>query len=221
LEESRAEQAAKALVKFGKDHLSLLRRVNGPNQHDAKKATTEFNQLFPQWTLNAAEKTQLKTQQRDMTREEKRECLQEEKEANEIIALRYKPDNGEYWSHFKGRTMGDGECPGKDIPFLNLLWVQHHFHDKFVAMVKEYGKASEGWVPVLVGSAWFIMDAPSPTSSVVPSVICHYPQGDKNYCMFYSFASTHFLLVWKRSPNSSEWLAMLWSTRINNCKSTG
>jgi hypothetical protein len=102
-----------------------------------------------------AEKIQLKTQQREMTREEKRECLQEEKEANEIIALKYKADTGEYRSHFRGRTMGDDERPGKEILFLNPLWVKHHFHEKFVAMVKEYGKASEKWVPVPVGSARF------------------------------------------------------------------
>jgi hypothetical protein len=127
-------QAAKALVKFGKDHLALLRRVNGTNQRDSKEAKSELNQLFPQWTLNAAGKTQLKMQQCDMTREEKNECLQAEKEVNKIIALKYKADNGEYRSHFRGRTMGDDKRPGKDIPFLNPLWVQYHFHEKFAAM---------------------------------------------------------------------------------------
>jgi hypothetical protein len=141
-----------------------------------------------------AEKTQLKAQQRDMTREEKQFYLAEEKEANEIISLRYKADTGEYRAHFKGRTMGDDQRPGKELSFLNPLWVQHHFHEKFVAMVKEYGKASERYVPVPVGSARFEFDAPPPISSVVPSVACHYPQGDKNFCMFYSFASALFFI---------------------------
>jgi hypothetical protein len=93
-------------------------------------------------------------------------------------------------------VMDVDSCPDKDLPFLNPVWVRHHFHKRFVAsMVVEYAKTSEGWVPVSVGSAWFILDAPPPTSVVVVQLVdCHYHKGDKDYCVFYSFASVLFFL---------------------------
>jgi hypothetical protein len=43
MQEFREEQADKALVKFGRDHLALLERVNGNNSREVKKATKELH----------------------------------------------------------------------------------------------------------------------------------------------------------------------------------
>jgi type I restriction-modification system DNA methylase subunit len=104
LEELRAKQAANTIVKFGTDQISLLERETGSEARDHKKAMMELNQLFPRWTYCAHEKSQLKMMQQNMTKEEKKEILQLEREANKITSLKYNADNGKYGEHFTRRS---------------------------------------------------------------------------------------------------------------------
>jgi hypothetical protein len=47
LEALRTKQAANTTLKFGNNHIPFLKRVNGSNEHNAKKAIIELNHLFP------------------------------------------------------------------------------------------------------------------------------------------------------------------------------
>jgi hypothetical protein len=82
---------------------------------------------------------------------------------------------------------------GEVVEFLNPEWIKYHFHEKFVAAVMAYSFTSDKFVDVPVGSARD-EDCDPPLRSNVPEVLCHYPQGDRDYCMSYSFASALWYL---------------------------
>jgi hypothetical protein len=72
--------------------------------------------------------------------------------------------------------------------------VRYHFNEKFVAIVESYGDSSNAWVPVPVGNARITTASSPPPSAIAHLVECHYHQGNKNLCLFYSFASALFHL---------------------------
>ena len=82
----------------------------------------------------------------------------------------------------------DGSA-GTEIPFLNPMWIQHHFHEKFVAIVVAYGNTSTAWVPVPVGGSRGTNGVAPPHTAIMDTILCHYQQNDQEKCMFFSFAS--------------------------------
>ena len=69
---------------------------------------------------------------------------------------------------------------GEVLKLLNPMWVNHHFHEKFVVIVVAYAKNSHAWVTAPVGSLrGGRKDAQSPGKCIVLGVICHYLQHDQ------------------------------------------
>ena len=167
------------ITKFGADHVPLLVRVAGKNQRDAKGAIGELNKLFPAWTYTPEEKASIKIWDKAMSKEDRKFHRQQEDEVKEIVSLKYKSRTSEYVEHFMGMAKQKKEDKAKPIPFLNPQWIRYNFHPRFVSMVTAYAEHSNAWVPVPVGCAKFFEDAPPPYDSIVQSVQCHYPQGNK------------------------------------------
>ena len=185
------------ITKFGADHVPLLVRVAGKDQRDAKRAIGELNKLFPAWTYTPEEKASIKIRDKAMSKEDRKFHRQQEDEVKEIVSLKYKSRTSEYVEHFMGMAKQKKQDKAKPISFLNPQWIRYNFHPRFVSMVTAYAEHSNAWVPVPVGCAKFFEDAPPPYDSIVHSVQCHYPQGNKEYCLFYSFASALFHLGFK------------------------
>jgi hypothetical protein len=61
-------------------------------------------------------------------------------------------------------------------------------------MVIAYAAILDLWVPIPVRCTHFKLNVPPPISAIVKMLYCHYPQGDNDLCLFYSFASTLFHL---------------------------
>ena len=112
--------------------------------------------------------------------------------ASELERIRFKFAHmgvQDYFIGIKRSTTAQGEV----IEIINHAWVKYHFHEKFVAAVMAYSLTSNKFVDVPVGSARN-EDCDPPLRSNVTAVLCHYPQGDKDYCMSYSFASALWYL---------------------------
>jgi hypothetical protein len=108
--------------------------------------------------------------------------------------LKYKKESSKFVAHFMGITRAESGGHSIEIPLINPMWVNLHFHEKFVAIVVAFAAKSDAWVPVPCGSARSCGNALPPQTLILESVFCHYHQGDQEYCMFYSFASALFHL---------------------------
>jgi hypothetical protein len=193
LAKTKNNRREEELLIYGRTYVGLLERLTGADQKEARKAAIEMKKLFPTWTLDRTESKALAAKKKEMSKE----CLfnyeQDESEANDIQKLRYRTGKI-YVPHFMAILKAPDGGKGTEVPLLNPMWVRMHFHENFVAMVMAYAEKSSQYVPVPVGSARFMYDAPPPPSVNVSWLSLHYPQGDRAYCLFYSFASVLFYL---------------------------
>ena len=113
----------------------------------------------------------------------------EEKEADEIASLRYHRVTAKYIEHFQAMIKTEDGTNGKVLDFVNPMWVNHHFHEKFVAMVTAFTAESNGWMTVPIGSTCGGKDPNPPHTCVVQGVRCHFLQEEYKTYLFFSFAS--------------------------------
>jgi hypothetical protein len=67
--------------------------------------------------------------------------------------------------------------------------VKHHFDENSAALVIAEHQVSTSWVPVPVGSSRELFEYPPPPVAIDAFMDCHYTQGNRELCLFYSFAS--------------------------------
>jgi hypothetical protein len=178
------------VTRNGENLKPLLKRITGSDRREAKKAMVELNRTFPntQATIRQ-EKKQLVELKTTLSATDFEYMVNDEKEADELQSIKYKRRSAQWNEHYVGMKQTSDGSQGETVPWLNPEWVKLHFHEKFLAAVRAYENDDRGFVPVPVGMARTILDIPPPMSSIVHSVRCHYHQGTKAFCIFYSFAS--------------------------------
>ena len=149
---------------------------------------------FPTWKYTEKELWEIKMKKNEMGPEQRVAFEKEEEEADEIGSLRYKKATATYNEHFQGMVKTAKGTNGKLLPLLNPMWIRHHFHEKFVAIVVAYGRDSNSWIDVPLGSSRGGKDPEPPSTSVVQGLRCKYQQEDNETCLFFSFASALFYL---------------------------
>jgi hypothetical protein len=191
-----AARTAAALVNetFAQSQLFLIQKINGDDAREAKKARTALDELFPLVKPTARDRREVAAIKKSVSKEAWLKTIELEKEADEIHGIRYRPAERQYCEHFIGQKDNPNGGPSLTVSWLNPTWVSHHFDEKFVALVRAEGRITNKFVPVPVGSSRDIQDCPPPLSAIDPMVHCHYLQGDRELCLFYSFASALFHL---------------------------
>ena len=76
----------------------------------------------------------------------------EEEEADESGSLWFCKETANVWAYFQGIINTLDGTKGELLEFLNLMWVKHHFHKKFVVSMVAIATNFHAWVTVPVGS---------------------------------------------------------------------
>jgi hypothetical protein len=195
-------QLKEELAQAGRDLIPLLTLMTGDDKRKAKKAKGELDKLFPSTkTTENAERRYVLKLKKEMPAAEWQFVSKEVKEAGELQKVRYKFRQYDIPEHFIGMKRSPSDPSGELVPFINPDWIEYHFHEKFVSAVKAFGNVSNKWVEVPIGSARNAEDMP-PMADIVKNIPCHYKQGNKDYCMFYSFASAMYYLGFQKESES-------------------
>jgi hypothetical protein len=202
LEAEEDKKAAKALSikNFVASKLHLIAKFHGTDERDRRKALRLIEEAFPVTKPTRAENTQLAAIRRKAGTQGWAQIQQQEKEADELKSIKYKPADLKYRDHYVGLAQGPDGLPSVSVPFLDPAWVKHHFDEKFVALVIAHSRESNSFVPVPVGSSRLALECCPPPGSIDLHMDCHYTQGNRELCLFYSLASAvHHLGFFKES----------------------
>ena len=192
-------QRRESVREDAKKLIPLLNVMAGDDPRAAKKAKTKFERLFPSTASSEnAEKKYIAELRKTLPADKWLTMKNGVKEAGEIQRVRYKFAGYTFKAHFMGMKRSPTDpSGGEEIKFINPAWIRYHFDEKFVAAVVEFANVSNKWVEVPIGCSRG-PDVFPPLLCRVWSLECHYPQGDKDYCMFYSFASALYYKGWHK-----------------------
>ncbi len=182
------------LSAYGESQRVMMKLIFSGNKSKIKKGRALLTKQFPTWKYTEEELWEIKMKKNEMGPEQRVAFEKEEEEADEIGSLRYKKATATYNEHFQGMVKTAKGTNGKLLPLLNPMWIRHHFHEKFVAIVVAYGRDSNSWIDVPLGSSRGGKDPEPPSTSVVQGLRCKYQQEDNETCLFFSFASALFYL---------------------------
>ena len=108
---------------------------------------------FPTWKYTEGELWQIDMKKNAMGPDQRIAFEKEEKEADEIVSLHFQKASIKYVEHYQATIKTEDGTNGRVLTFVNPAWVNHHFHEKFVAIVKAYACDSKAWITVPIGSS--------------------------------------------------------------------
>jgi hypothetical protein len=183
------------LSSYGHSQREMMRNILSGNREQQKAGRTLLTKQFPKWRYTAADKWQISMKKNAMGPDQRIAFEKDEEEADKIASLRFHKTTATYVEHFRAMLKTKDGTDGKVLQFVNPVWVDHHFHEKFVAIVRASAADSAGWITVPIGSSCGGKDPKPPKNCIVQGVRCCFLQEEYNTCLFFSFASALFSLL--------------------------